>query len=340
MPTKIEKDVVTGRDTTGHEWDGLKELNTPLPKWWVYVLYATVVWAAVWFVLYPSVPWVTGYFPGVLGYSQRNRGERRGAARWRRSAPLRWTASRRCRSPTSARIRSLMAAASTAGRIAFANNCQPCHGAGGGGQPGYPALAAGAWIWGGSLDAIQQTITYGIRSGDAEAREAQMPRFGADGMLKPAEIQQVADYVMTLYGDGEPGKDVAAGKKLFAENCAVCHGDAGQGDREKGAPRLASHVHLHGDDRATRRGTDHRAADGRDAELEHPPGRGDDQEPGAVRAFAGRRRVGSHRCPASARRIGNFSSSRRRPASISMPTACGSIRSRCTGRCAASNGRC
>ena len=98
---------------------------------------------------------------------------------------------------------------------------------------------------------IQQTITYGIRSGDAKAREAQMPRFGADGMLKPAEIQQVADYVMTLYGDAEPGKDVSAGQKLFAENCAICHGEAGQGDREKGAPRLASHVHLYGDDRAT-----------------------------------------------------------------------------------------
>jgi cytochrome c oxidase cbb3-type subunit 3 len=144
----------------------------------------------------------------------------------------------------------LMAAALTAGRIAFADNCQPCHAAGGGGQPGYPALAAGAWIWGGTLDEIQQTITYGIRSGDDKAREAQMPRFGADGILKPAEIQQVADYVMTLYGSAEPAKDVSAGKKLFADNCAICHGEAGQGDREKGAPRLASRVHLYGDDRA------------------------------------------------------------------------------------------
>jgi len=72
VPTKIEKDIVTGTDTTGHEWDGLKELNTPLPKWWVYILYATIAWSAVWFVLYPSVPGITGYFHGVLGYSQRN----------------------------------------------------------------------------------------------------------------------------------------------------------------------------------------------------------------------------------------------------------------------------
>jgi cytochrome c oxidase cbb3-type subunit 3 len=144
----------------------------------------------------------------------------------------------------------LLAAAETAGRIAFANNCQPCHGAGGGGAVGYPALAAGAWIWGGTLEEIQQTITHGIRSGDPDSRNSQMPRFGTDGVLKPAEIQQVADYVMTLYGKGAAGVDVAAGKHLFAENCAVCHGDVGQGNRELGAPRLASRVHLNADARA------------------------------------------------------------------------------------------
>ena len=249
MPTKIEKDIVTGTDTTGHEWDGLKELNTPLPKWWVYILYATIAWSAVWFVLYPSVPGITGYFHGVLGYSQRNAvNDAVRAVAAQRAAMM-----DRIKALSFADIRNdpqLMAAALTAGRIAFADNCQPCHAAGGGGQPGYPALAAGAWIWGGTLDEIQQTITYGIRSGDDKAREAQMPRFGADGILKPAEIQQVADYVMTLYGSAESAKDVSAGKKLFADNCAICHGEAGQGDREKGAPRLASRVHLYGDDRA------------------------------------------------------------------------------------------
>jgi cytochrome c oxidase cbb3-type subunit 3 len=250
VPTKIEKDIVTGQETTAHEWDGLRELNTPLPKWWVYTLYATVAWAVVWCVLYPSVPWFTGYFPGVLGYSQRaavNADVQAVVAQ--RAATM-----DRIAAQSFEEIRKdpqLMAAAATAGRIAFANNCQPCHAAGGGGQPGYPALAAGAWIWGGTLDAIQQTITHGIRSGDPDAREAQMPRFGADGILKPAEIQQVADYVMTLFGHADAGKDVTAGQKIFAENCAICHGDAGQGDREKGAPRLASQVHLYGNDRAT-----------------------------------------------------------------------------------------
>jgi cytochrome c oxidase cbb3-type subunit III len=249
VPTKIEKDVVTGRDTTGHEWDGLKELNTPLPKWWVYVLYATIAWSLMWFLLYPSVPGIGGYFHGILGYSQRSEvdGDVR-AVMAQRAGTM-----DKIKALSFADIRKdpqLMAAADTAGRIAFANNCQPCHGAGGGGQPGYPALAAGGWIWGGSLDAIQQTIAYGIRSGDPKARDSQMPRFGIDGILKPDEIQQVADYVMTLYGKPQPGKEVAAGKELFAANCAVCHGEAGQGDREKGAPRLASRVHLYGDERA------------------------------------------------------------------------------------------
>jgi len=249
VPTKVEKDAVTGQNTTGHEWDGLKELNTPLPKWWLYVLYATIVWAAAWCVLYPSVPGWRGYFHGVLGYSQRDAVD----ADVREVAAQRAGTMDRIQALSFTDIRKdpqLMAAAQTAGRIAFANNCQPCHAAGGGGQIGYPALAAGAWIWGGSLDAIQQTIVHGIRSGDPDARDSQMPRFGADGVLKPSEIQQVADYVMTLYSHPDKSKDVAAGKRLFADNCATCHGEAGQGDREKGAPRLASRVHLYGEDRA------------------------------------------------------------------------------------------
>jgi cytochrome c oxidase cbb3-type subunit 3 len=249
VPTKIEKDVVTGTNTTGHEWDGLKELNTPLPKWWLYLLYATIVWATVWFVLYPSVPGITGYFPGLLGYSQRAAVN----TEVRAIAAQRAETMDKIKDLSFAEIRKdpqLMAAAETAGRIAFANNCQPCHGAGGGGQPGYPALAAGGWIWGGSLDAIEQTIAYGVRSGDDKARDSQMLRFGADGILKPDEIQKVADYVMTLYGK-PTDRDVSAGRKLFADNCAICHGEAGQGDREKGAPRLASQVHLYGDSRDT-----------------------------------------------------------------------------------------
>src|SRR5215472_15810535 len=135
VPTKIEKDSVSGQDTTGHEWDGLKELNTPLPKWWVYILRGTVAWSLAWFVLYPSYPWVNGYFHGVLGYSQRVAVN----ADVRAVAAQRAGTMDRIAAMSFADIRKdpqLMEAAQIAGRIAFANNCQPCHGGGGGGQPG------------------------------------------------------------------------------------------------------------------------------------------------------------------------------------------------------------
>jgi cytochrome c oxidase cbb3-type subunit 3 len=249
VPTKIEKDSVTGHMTTGHDWDGLQELNRPLPKWWLYVLYASIAAAVVMCVLYPSVPGITGYWHGLLGYSQRDRVDQAVAE----VAAQRAGAMDRIKALSFADIRKdpqLVEVAETAGRITFANNCQPCHGAGGGGNPGYPALAAGDWIWGGTLEAIQQTVTHGIRSTDPDARQSQMPRWGLDNMLTPEQIQQVADYVMTLFGTPVQGADIAPGRKLFVDNCAVCHGEVGQGEREKGGPRLASRIHLHGDDRA------------------------------------------------------------------------------------------
>ncbi len=248
-----EHDPVTGRHTTGHEWDGLKELNTPLPKWWFWTFVATVVWGIGYAVLYPSVPWFTTYYPGLLGFSQRARVEADvRALDGRRSEVM-----GRLKAVPLADVRkdeALYAVAMAAGRIAFANNCQSCHGPGGEGRPGYPALAGDAWIWGGSLDAIKQTVTYGIRSGHPDARVSMMPRFGLDGMLKPAEIDAVADYVMTLYRPAAPAGDeangdVAKGGAIFAENCAACHGDKGQGNRELGAPALRSGVHLYGDSR-------------------------------------------------------------------------------------------
>jgi cytochrome c oxidase cbb3-type subunit 3 len=196
------------------------------------------------------VPWFSGYFHGVLNYSQRDDLDADLAA----VAAQRADTMDRIKGLSFAEIRKdpqLLAAAQTAGRIAFANNCQPCHGAGGGGNPGYPALAAGNWLWGGKIEDIQQTITYGIRGAHENARQSQMPRFGADGVLKPDEIQAVADHVMALYGKPVPGKDTSAGGRLFAENCAACHGENGEGNREMGAPRLAARAHLYADDRAT-----------------------------------------------------------------------------------------
>jgi cytochrome c oxidase cbb3-type subunit 3 len=251
VPTKIEKDAISGQDTTGHEWDGIKELDTPLPKWWLYVFFACIAWAMVYFVLYPSIPYGTGYFHGLLGYSSRAAVD----ADVAKLVAQRKTSMDKIAALSFDQIKAdpaLQEVALTSGRITFAENCQPCHGAGGGGNPGYPALAAGAWLWGGTLADIQQTVTHGIRSADPDARQSAMPRFGADNMLKPAEIEAVADYVWaTFYGHPTAGQDVSAGARIFADNCVACHGEQGQGNRDMGAPKLASHIHLYGNTKET-----------------------------------------------------------------------------------------
>jgi cytochrome c oxidase cbb3-type subunit III len=248
MPTKIEKDLVSGQDTTGHEWDGIKELNTPLPKWWVYLFVATVVFAAGYFLLFPSFPYGTGYFHGLLGYSSRNQA----MTQWRDMQSLHRAAMAEIGKQPFAAIQrdpKLMEVALTAGRVTFANDCQPCHGPNGEGRVGYPALGSDVWRWGGTLADIERTVTYGIRSGDPNARNSMMPAFGDTGMLKPEQISQVVDYVMTLFGQPVKGVDVTPGKKIFAENCAMCHGERGQGNHTVGAPPLATHVHLYEESR-------------------------------------------------------------------------------------------
>lgn len=246
MPTKIEKDSVTGTDTTGHVWDGIRELNTPLPKWWLYVFFACIVWAFGYYVFYPSWPLGTHYIHGVLGYSSRTSVNQAVAAvHTERAASM----DRIAALPFDKILadKQLSEVALTGGRLTFAEKCAPCHGAGGSGRPGYPALAAGAWIWGGKLSDIVTTLEHGIRSGDPKARDDQMPAFGA-GTLKPEQIDAVATTVWKdFYGHANAPGDAKPGHAIFAENCAPCHGESGQGSRELGAPRLASHVHLYGD---------------------------------------------------------------------------------------------
>ena len=249
MPPNIEHDAVTGTATTGHEWDGIRELDTPMPKWWVYLFLTCIAWAVGYCVLYPSVPYGLGYWKGVLGYSSRDRVNQEvadvvaaRAGSMDRIAALPFAAIRA--------DRNLAEVALTAGRITFSNNCQACHAAGGAGRIGYPALAAGAWIWGGTLDDIQTTVSHGIRNGTEQARTSEMPRFGADGILDAGQIEHVANYVWTdFYGHSDSKLDASGGKEVFAANCAACHGDGGTGGRTVGAPRLASRVHFYGDTR-------------------------------------------------------------------------------------------
>jgi len=240
-----ETDVLTGTETTGHEWDGIKELNTPLPKWWLYTFYATIVWALGYFVLYPAWPSFSGFTTGVLGYSSRAEiaetmeRVRAGRAVW---------AERFAAIPVEEIVqdRELLEFAMAGGRAIFADNCQPCHGAGGAGAPGYPVLADDDWLWGGTVEQIHATIQYGVRAEHDDTRLSEMPRFGADGLLTPEEIATVADYVLSLSGAATAGEEGAA---LFADNCAACHGEDGTGVAELGAPDLANGIWLFGGNR-------------------------------------------------------------------------------------------
>jgi len=248
MANKIEHDAVTGKQTTGHEWDGIKELNTPLPKWWLWTFYATIAFAVVWCILYPALP-ITGA-TGLLGYTGRGEGEKVLAAHRAATEPM-LERLRRTEVEEILADPELRAYAVAGGRAAFANTCAGCHGAGGqGARGGFPSLADDDWLWGGKLADIKQTIRHGIRfAEDAETRTSQMPRFLADGMLTAAQVNDVAEHVLSLTGRATDAAAAERGAAIFAENCAACHGDQGQGNHEVGAPRLNDQVWLYGGDK-------------------------------------------------------------------------------------------
>jgi len=251
MPSKTEKDTYSGQPTTGHEWDGIKELDTPLPRWWVWVLYATIAWSIVYFILYPAIPGLTGYTKGVLGYSSRVEvGERIAAAKAAQGKFLDGI-----RKSSLSEIRNndqLLRFALAGGKAAFADNCAPCHGVGGvGNRGGYPSLADDVWIWGGSLKDIERSILYGIRNEHENSRSSQMPAFGGgeDAVLKPNQIADVASFVLSLTNRSKDAEAVKRGAPLYKEHCASCHGPAGKGDPKQGAPRLNDAIWLYGGSR-------------------------------------------------------------------------------------------
>ncbi|MFI4998297.1 MAG: cytochrome-c oxidase, cbb3-type subunit III [Reyranellales bacterium] len=245
MPTKIEKDSLSGQDTTGHEWDGVKELNTPLPTWWVYTFYACILFAIVYCVLYPSWPWFHGHTEGLLGYTNRGALTRELEVQTRERAKF----VDRIRSASLADIRKdpeLFNFALAGGRSAFQNNCTPCHGAGGAGNIGFPNLADDDWLWGGNIEQIYATIQHGVRNADDKSRQSLMPRFGADEVLSAAQVAAVTDYVLSLSGHA---KSTPEGAKVFQEQCVSCHQADGKGNQQLGAPNLTDGIWLYGGDR-------------------------------------------------------------------------------------------
>ena len=244
-------DELTGTATTGHEWDGLRELNTPLPRWWLWTFYATIIWAIAYWVVYPAWPLISSATQGTFGWHSRSAVESDLAALKAARGPM---VAKLAAAPVADIVNDpqLLDFARAQGRVAFADNCAPCHGAGGGGAKGYPNLNDDDWLWGGKLAAIEQTIRHGARSGDKDDHEGNMPAFGRDNILKPNQISAVADYVRSLSGlPAEQGADLGLGKKVFADNCAVCHGPEGKGNRELGAPNLTDKIWLYGPDKAT-----------------------------------------------------------------------------------------
>jgi len=248
---KPEVDTFTGTATTGHVWDGIRELNTPLPRWWLWLFYATIIWSIGYWIVYPSWPLISSYTVGAFQWQSRSAVTSDLAALKAQRGPM----MDKLAAASLQQIASdpqLADFARAVGRTAFAENCAPCHGAGGGGARSYPNLNDDDWIWGGKLDDIAQTIRHGVRSVDKETRQgAAMPAFGRDGILKRADIEAVADYVRSLAGLAVDSKgDLAAGKKVFADTCAVCHGEDGKGKRELGAPNLTDAIWLYGPDKA------------------------------------------------------------------------------------------
>lgn len=247
--SKDTRKPATPPGTTGHEWDGIHELNTPLPRWWLWLFYATIIWAVGYWVLYPAWPLVASYTGGAFHWHSRSAVAGELAALQAQRKPMMEKLATASLKEIETTPQLLDFARALGGR-AFADNCAPCHGAGGGGAPGYPNLTDDDWLWGGKLGQIAQTITHGARSGDPKDHEGNMPAWGS--ILKPEQVSTVADYVRSLAGlSVEPAADLAAGRKIFAANCSPCHGKDGKGNQEVGSKNLTDNIWLYGSDKRT-----------------------------------------------------------------------------------------
>ncbi len=245
-----EIDETSGVATTGHEWDGIRELDNPLPRWWLWIFYGCIAFAVGYWVLMPAWPGLTGYTPGLLHNSARDEVAADLAALQRQRAAQ----TAKLQNASLEQIEKdpqLQAYALSVGQSIFGDNCATCHGTGGTGAKGYPNLRDDVWLWGGSLEDIQRTITYGVRSGDPQAHELQMPAFGADQILAPEQVSDLTEYVVSISHRPADPAAVARAAPVFQAQCASCHGVGGQGQAKPGAPNLTDKDWLYGADRAS-----------------------------------------------------------------------------------------
>lgn len=243
-----ERDDFTGTETTGHEWDGIKELDTPLPRWWLWTFYATIVWGIAYTIAYPAWPLVSSVTGGMLGYSSR--GELHAAVAEHAASQQGYVDRIAALDMDAiAADEDLAQFARAGGAAVYRTNCSQCHGSGATGSTGYPNLQDDDWLWGGTREDIRLTVAHGIRFGaDDDTRLSEMPAFGRDGILSKAEIGEVADHVLSLSGQAAASE---AGRQIYADNCAACHGENGGGEPAMGAPNLTDPIWLFGGDRET-----------------------------------------------------------------------------------------
>jgi len=244
-------DDVTGVETTGHEWDGIRELNNPLPRWWLWVWYASIVFSIGYWVLYPAWPYPGGYTKGLIGTTSRMEF----IEDMKKAKALQAPYEQKLSQATLEQVRTdpeLLEYAMAGGKSAFSVNCSQCHGSGAQGFKGFPNLNDDEWIWGGTLEDINFTITHGVRNEtDDEAHSTDMPAFLQDEILTPSEIADVSEYVMSLSGTSTDAVSSKKGQVIFAEQCAACHQAAGEGSTDLGAPALNNTIWLYGGDKKT-----------------------------------------------------------------------------------------
>ena len=237
--------------TTGHSWDGIEEYNNPLPRWWLWTFYACVIWGLAYTIAFPAWPLVNGATAGLLGHSTRANVAAEIASFEEANSNIKQRL-------VDAKLTDIGADpelnsyALNAGAAVFRTWCAQCHGAGAQGAQaaGYPSLLDDSWLWGGTIEDIHTTISYGIRHND-ESRFGDMLAFGRDELLTEEEINQVVAYVQQLSGQEHDATLASAGETLFIDNCASCHGEDGAGDITVGAPNLTDAIWLYGGDTAT-----------------------------------------------------------------------------------------
>lgn len=243
-------DELSGVETTGHEWDGIRELNNPLPRWWLWIFYATIAFSIGYMVWFPAIPLLESNTPGLSGETNRAKLQDELAA----VAKQREGMFAKLEAASLDEIRQdpdMLRFAVAGGESLFKVNCSQCHGSGAQGGPGYPNLNDDDWIWGGELETIHDTIAHGVRAEeDEDTRFGEMPAFGRDEFLDAGQIGQVAEFVLKLSGQTHDAAAAGEGQVIFEEECSACHGNSGEGDTAAGAPALNDALWLYGGTKA------------------------------------------------------------------------------------------